>query len=450
MSTAAGDPLAVRVDVAAVLDAAPFRGPAVRVMLLCLGALILDGFDIQAVAFAAPALASDWGIERGMLGPVLAAGLVGMGLGALAFGWLGDRWGRRTALIAGTVLFALASLACAASDSVTELVVWRFVTGLGLGAPLPIATAMMSEFAPGKWRHLAVGVAVIGIPLGGLAGAAIAQDIVPRLGWQSIFVLGAVLPLGYAVLLAVALPESPKYLARDPARGSALAALLNRITGAPQFRGDEQFYVPEPPAARGSVAALLAPPFRGPTLVLWVLFLTNIFVVYAFFNWLPTVLVGAGLPLGRAIQGAVAFNLGGVAGSLAAASSVGRFGSRPIVGAFALGSVLATLGVARFAAAEFVHGSGLTTAIVLAGACLNGVQIGLYVLAAHVYPTAIRATGVGAAGAMARVGGILNAVVGAAMLSAGFGGPGFFLTMSAVLVVTFAAVFMLRGHVERS
>src|SRR5688572_29230422 len=167
------------VDVEAVMDGTRFAGLPLLVMVCAAVILVLDGFDIQAIGFAAPAIAADLGLQRSDLVPVLAASLIGMALGGFTLGACGDRWGRRPALILSVLTFGLATLLTATASDVTALAVWRFVTGVGLGGALPNATALMAEFAPPRVRSQAITAAIVGIPIGGMVGATIAAEILP-------------------------------------------------------------------------------------------------------------------------------------------------------------------------------------------------------------------------------------------------------------------------------
>jgi AAHS family 4-hydroxybenzoate transporter-like MFS transporter len=437
------------IDVGEILDQARIAGLPLLVTLIGLLVLILDGFDIQAVAFAAPVLVTKWGIQRSDLGATLAAGLIGMGIGAALFGWFADRRGRKTALLAGTVLFAGGSLLCASASSLNELILYRLITGLGLGAPLPIATALMAEFAPARWRSMCVAVAVVGIPIGGMVGAAIAQKIVPLFGWQAIFIAGGILPMALLAVVAWLLPESPRYLCSRPDQAPRLAVVLNRLVGAQRFRGDEKFYLRESGAVRKTgLLSIMNSEYRASTLVVWLIFFTNILVVYVYFNWLPTVLSAAGLDVSASIRGALVFNLGGVLGSLSVAALLSRFGSRPILVVFALGAIAATFAIGlAFGSGALASSSYLMTMVALAGAFINGVQIGMYSVAAHVYATSVRATGVGWASGIARIGAIASTFAGAAFFALGLSHRDLFTAVALVLVITLTGIVMFRRHI---
>jgi AAHS family 4-hydroxybenzoate transporter-like MFS transporter len=439
------------VDLGVQLDSAPFGRVALRVSLLTLLALVFDGFDIQAIAFAAPALLSEWSMTRAELGPVLAAGLVGMGIGALTLGTLGDRQGRRRALIACMLLIAVASLLSAYAGGPTELTLWRLATGIGLGGALPNATALVVEFTPARIRSLIVAVTVVGVPIGGMLGSAVAAEVVPRLGWRSIFLIGAALPGLLAAGMTLLLPESPRFLVTRPARQAELSRLMNRVRPDGNFNGTEDWLVPRAAAEhalRPGVRALFAPAFRHDTIVIWLIFFTNVFSVYAYFNWNPTVLTGAGLPLATALRGALVFNLGGVVGSLVGAWAMTRLGSRPVLLALGAGAVLSTFAIGQIPIGPDADLTLLYALVLIAGACISGVQVQMYTVAAQAYPTQIRATGVGWGLGVARIGGVLSSFAGSMLLAMGSGVTPFFSGIAAVLTVTLTGLAMLRSHLR--
>jgi AAHS family 4-hydroxybenzoate transporter-like MFS transporter len=257
------------VDVDRVLESAKLRGPALVVLLCAASSLILDGFDIQAVGFVAPALVGALHLERAALGPALAASLVGMAIGAASIGALGDRWGRRRTLLLSTALFGVASLLAATSSSVATLAVWRFITGIGLGGALTAATALIAEFSPRKLRSQAIGAVQIGVPIGGMLGAMLAAELIPAYGWRSVFVIGGVLPLVAAAVMYFVLPESPRFLATRPQARESLARLLARIDAGGRYSASDVFVLGEEPRpTRSGVSALFSPQLRWDTAAL--------------------------------------------------------------------------------------------------------------------------------------------------------------------------------------
>jgi AAHS family 4-hydroxybenzoate transporter-like MFS transporter len=441
------------VDVSLVLDEARFGPLQLVVLALAFLTLVMDGFDIQAIAFAAPALTEVWGIERSSLGPVLAAALLGMAAGAAGIGVLGDRHGRKTALVFSCVLMAAGSLASAFATGPMELAALRFVTGIGLGGALPNATALMFEFAPKAWRHVATSVALVGVPLGGMLGAALARSMIPELGWQALFVAGGLLPALLAAVMWRALPESPRYLSARPMRFKELADLLNRLAGAERYVPTSQFVGGgAAESGKSAVAAIFAADYRRDTLTLWLIFFTNVFAVYFFFNWLPTVLASASLDFRIAVTGSLFFNLGGVFGALVASALTGRFGSRRVLsvtGALAIISVIAisSNGVFTPEAASSSSITALMFAMAAAGGCINALQIGMFSVAAHAYPTFCRSTGVGWSLAVARFGGIVSSFAGAGFFAMGMRPRHFFFFIAGMLALTFISVVALRRHI---
>ena len=434
------------VEVTSVVDGARFGSHALTVCALTTLALVFDGFDIQAIAFAAPKLMTEWGIDRATLAPILAAGLLGMFVGALVLGIAGDRYGRRRALLASMALMAASSLLAATSDAPEQLATYRFLTGLGLGGALPNATALMVEFAPLAVRTVVVAITVVGVPIGGMLGAAIAARLVPALGWPSIFVLGGLLPAVLLLAMAWLLPESPQYLARR-GRARELAATLNRVLGEPRYEGSEHFTSRDVGMAgeRAGPLALFGPEYRRETLLIWLIFFTNVFTSYCYFSWTPTVLTGVGLPLATALRGLLLYNLGGVVGSLLGAWWMGRIGSRPVLLVLAGGAALSTLtlGLVEVTAEDNLMVMGC---LLVAGACVNGVQVQMYMVALSAYPTQLRATGVGWALGTARFGGVLSAFAGSVVQALGSGLKPFFTSIALVVVVTFTGIALLRCH----
>src|SRR3979411_1281175 len=234
------------VDVAEFIDQQPVGGFQIRLLLTCAAVLFLDGFDTQAIGYVAPALAREWGLSKGALGPVFSAGLFGLMIGALVFGPLADRIGRKKIIILSTVAFGLGALVTAFVQDVNSLLAIRFLTGLGLGGAMPNAIAMTSEFNPRRRRATMVMIMFCGFSVGAALGGLLAAALIPQFGWRSVFVVGGVAPLLLAPLLALWLPESVRFLALTGRANEGGAQLLRMITPNAAFPAATQFVIHEP------------------------------------------------------------------------------------------------------------------------------------------------------------------------------------------------------------
>ena len=362
--------------------------PGMAVWVSILGFLIMttDGFDLQSAALVAPTLTGVFNVKPEAMGPVLGASIVGMALGSIALGWLADRSGRKRGLMTCMALLSIGSLASAQTPSLDALFWFRVLTGLGLGGATPIAATLTAEWTPPKWRTLAVAVVIVGVPLGGLLGAAIAGPVMERFGWRAVFLLGAALPLIFLIIALPLLPESPVFLARAAA--------------------------PQAQSRRGRIFDVFAPEHLRSTLTIWGSFILNSLTLYGFVNWLPLVLRSTGMPLSAALRGSLLFNVGGVVGSVVGSILIARYGSRSVGTSIASGGAVAAVlvGVALIAGPDAQ--STVLAPITVVGVCLNGMQNFLYAVAAHSYPPDIRGSGVGWGSAVARIGGYLSSSVG--------------------------------------
>jgi AAHS family 4-hydroxybenzoate transporter-like MFS transporter len=360
-------------------------------------------------------------------------------------------------LLISTLLFGACTLLASTATSLQVLVLWRLLTGIGLGGAMPNTTALMVEFSPPRWRSQAVAAAVVGVPIGGMIGAAIVAALLPLLGWRAMFALGGAFPLIWLVALYFIVPESPRYLATRRDKTRELAAILNRIEETASYTGSETFVLGSSQSEKGAagIGALFSRDLARDTLAAWVIFGTNLFAAYAFFNWTPVVLKALGLDLADAVRGASVFNLACVIGALALSWSISRFGSRrPLIISSALGAgsllYLAWLSMAPTNAERNIPAPELLAGIALAGLTIGSVQGGTYVVSAHIYPTECRASGLGWALGIGRLGGIFSSFAGALLLASSAREAGFFVGLSIALVVTSLGLAVLRRHIPPS
>jgi AAHS family 4-hydroxybenzoate transporter-like MFS transporter len=298
-----GNNMAEKIDVAALLDHGSWSWTQKLLTFLVAVAVIFDGFDIQILGFAIPSLMRDWHAARSQFGPILAIGLAGMVLGGPAAGYCGDRFGRRVTLTACVAIFALATIGTAFVHGFVGLGILRVITGMGTGGALPNVSALTSEFAPLRWRPMAVKLSFVCVPLGGMLGGLLAGRVIPTLGWRGLYVIGGALPLLTTVVLCAALPESPRFLARRPTRWPELARLLTRFGHAIPFGAAFEDRAERETDGRASMGALFGPGLARETAGLWIAFFFCLGSIYLVFGWLPAMLTSLSLDLATANLG---------------------------------------------------------------------------------------------------------------------------------------------------
>src|SRR6266436_6134067 len=414
----AGSQAGGAIDVADFIDQQPVGGFQLRLLLTCAAVLFLDGFDTQAIGFVAPALAREWDVSKAALGPVFSAGLFGLMIGALLFGPLADRIGRKKIIVFSTLAFGIGTLVTAFVQDIDMLLAIRFLTGLGLGGAMPNAIAMTSEFNPRRRRATMV--------------------MIPLFGWRSVFVVGGLAPLLLVPILARRLPESVRFLALTGRAQERVAELLWSISPRAVFAPATQFVVHEPELTGIPVLHLFRDGRTLVTLLLWVVFFMSLLDLYFLSNWLPTVLNDLGATVSEAAMIGSMLQVGGVVGTFALGSIIDRFSFRALalvyfIAVFAVGAI-GQLGHS----AVFV-----TMAIFAAGFCIVGGQIAANALAAGFYPTSVRATGVGWALGIGRVGSIVGPLIGGALLTAKWSTASVFAAAALAALCAALAAFCL-------
>ena len=404
-------------DVQSFINQQPLSRYQWRVVLLCFLIVFLDGLDTAAMGFIAPALSQEWGIDRASLGPVMSAALIGMVFGALGSGPLADRFGRKGVLVGAVLVFGGFSLASAYATNVDQLLVLRFLTGLGLGAGMPNATTLLSEYTPERLKSLLVTSMFCGFNLGMAGGGFISAKMIPAYGWHSLLVIGGVLPLLLALVLMVWLPESARFLVVRNRGTDKVRKTLSPI--APQVVAEAgSFNVPEQKAvaARNVFAVIFSGTYGLGTLLLWLTYFMGLVIVYLLTSWLPTLMRDSGASMEQAAFIGALFQFGGVLSAVGVGWAMDRFNPHKVIGIFYL-----LAGVFAYAVGQSLGNiTVLATLVLIAGMCVNGAQSAMPSLAARFYPTQGRATGVSWMLGIGRFGAILGAWSGATLLGLGW------------------------------
>jgi AAHS family 4-hydroxybenzoate transporter-like MFS transporter len=433
------------IDVATVIDRVRLSRLQWVTILLCGLVAIFDGFDTQAIAFVAPVIARDFSVETSAFGPVFGAGLFGLTVGALALGPAADRWGRKPIIIISTLVFGLFALLTPLSSSLTTLMLYRFLTGLGLGGAMPNIIALTSEYSPKEKRATLVTLMFCGFPLGAVLGGVVSARLIAIYGWPAVFYLGGVLPLLLLPFLWLCLPESIRFLVACGHSSDALLSIMRRIDPAGDYHAECQWALDEEKADGSSIKQLFLGGRAFGTSLLWVVFFSNLLILYFLINWLPAVLQQAGLPIERAIIATVVLNAGGIVGGLLLGRLVDR--QQPfsiLTAAYGFAALLvAAIGAVGASAVPL-----LMLVIFAAGFFVIGTQYCMNALAANFYPTRLRSTGVGWALGIGRIGSIVGPVVGGLILSSGWQVGELFTAAAVPAAVSSIAVFLLgwRGR----
>jgi AAHS family 4-hydroxybenzoate transporter-like MFS transporter len=393
-------------EIGELIDRGRLSARQVGVIVLCGLVVLLDGYDIQTMALAVPSLRLEWGLDASAFSYALSASVFGMLVGTALVAPHGDKLGRRPLLIAATLTMGLASIATAFSETPAELIVWRFLTGLGLGVSLPNATALTSEYVPRRNRAFLIALMFVSIALGALLAGMTAPALIGAFGWRSIFFVGGAFPLLWSLLLLAFIPESIRLLVAQRPRDPRIASIARRFL--PGIDPATLYVRAEDRVERQSVRALFAPQFVSRTVLLWIVFALNLFVLFVLISWLPTILGDAGWTPPQALRGAVVIQAGGIVGGLIIARLVDR---GRVLGAMLGGYLTAAAAVALFLVLP-ASVPNWTVLLLLVGAGISGTQAALTALSAIFYPPSLRATGAGWASSCGRAGAVLAPLAG--------------------------------------
>ncbi|HEY1362847.1 MAG TPA: MFS transporter [Xanthobacteraceae bacterium] len=389
----------------------PFQ---IKLLVWSLFIVFIDGYDIGAIAFAAPHLVEAWHIERSALGPVLSASLVGILFGSAIFGWVGDHYGRKAALISSMLLFGAFTWIAAYSTSLDQLFWLRLVAGLGIGGVIPNVIAINAESAPRRLRATLAIIAVGLVPIGGAIPGLVSATLVPHYGWPILFLIGGIAPIVIAFAAMLGLPESIKFMALRESQRRNMEAVIAAIRPQLRVPANARFVIEDEKQFPGFNPAYLF--HEGLALItplLWLLFALNLMGFFFLFSWTPTLLTAARLPPATAALATSVMQVGGTVGSLLLARWMDRYRFLAITILFLIAvPVVASIGYAGMASQAL-----LMVATFFAGFCVLGIQSGINVAGALVYPTSLRANGSGWQLGIGRLGSIIGPLLGALFVS---------------------------------
>jgi AAHS family 4-hydroxybenzoate transporter-like MFS transporter len=402
-------------------------------------AMFADGYDLNALPLAAPELRGLWHVPAASFAWALSASSFGILLGAPLLGYVGDRFGRKRAIIIASLICGASSLAIIAAHNLDELKVLRFITGIGIGGLMPNTIALNSELSPKRWRATLVVLMFVGITLGGGAPGLVARWLVPQHGWTALFLVGGLVPLAVAACAWFVLPESIKFLALRTGRRDELLATARRLRPDLSIAVDTQFVVTQAPSLGGTgLREIFAPGLRSITLLLWVCFATTLMTNFFLNSWLPLVGRDNGLSADQASFASSLYSFGGAAGGVLMSVLIDRFGFVVIAALFALSvPAIALIGITGMAYASLVP------LVLAAGLTVLGAQFGNNASAGLLYPTAFRAKGVGWALGVGRFGAIAGQLAGGVLLAMHLPVRSLFLMASLPMVVGTVAAALL-------
>jgi benzoate transport len=384
-------------------------------VLVTVGLNAMDGFDVLSISFASPGIATDWGVDKATLGWLLSMELVGMGLGSVLLGGVADKVGRRPTILACLLAMSVGMFGASVAGGVPTLLVWRLLTGLGIGGMLASINAAAAELSSQRWRSLAVSLMVIGYPLGGVAGGVVVQRLLSGGTWHEVFIFGGCVTAAFIPIVWFLLPESVDFLDRRRKPGALQA--INRILARFGHEPTAALTAETVESAQRSVMDVFKPGLIVATVLITLGYFAHVTSFYFIIKWVPKLVVDLGFPP-RAAAGVLTWaNVGGATGVVLFGLIATRVGLKALTIVTLVGSSAMVIWFGRGARDLTV----LASTVAIAGLFINAGIGGYYLLFTKVFPTHVRATGTGVAVGVGRGGALLAPIVAGYLFQAGFG-----------------------------
>jgi len=435
-----------KVNITELVDNSKLGGFQWNIFILCSLCLIMDGFDVQSMGYVAPVLVQDLNVPAAALGGVFSAGLFGVLVGSLLFSVLSDKLGRRPMLIFGSLYFAVLTIITAQAQTVTQLLLIRFIAGIGLGGMMPNAMALVGEYSPAKIRVRVMMIVSCGFTAGAAVGGFIAAWLIPLYGWRGVFYFGGAIPLVIAGCMILWLPESLQFLVLNGKSPDTIRKWLSRVEPDAPMGDHIEFVVKEQAQAGVPAVHLFREGRTKVTLLLWVVQFMNLLNLYFLSSWVPTVVRTAGYSTFIAVMVGTTTQIGGTIGSFGNSWFIGKFGFvRALSGSF----LVACLSIAMIGQ-PYLSLVALFAVVFVAGWGIIGGQPGVNALAAVYYPTNLRSTGIGWSLGIGRIGAIVGPYIGGELLRMQWMPRDVFLAAALPALVSSVVVLGLRSSMREN
>ncbi|MBF8270427.1 MAG: MFS transporter [Gammaproteobacteria bacterium] len=429
------------------IDESPLSALQMLVLAICFVLNLLDGMDVMAISYSAPVITAEWSITREALGIVFSAALVGMTIGAVFISPLTDRIGRRKMIMISLAMIGVGMIATSFANSVISMGILRLLTGLGIGSILASSTSMVSEYSPNRLRNFNITIYHSGYPIGAILTGLIATLVLTDYGWRPLFIMAGVISFGMLPVVYFLLPESLDFLvtSRRPGALEQANAILRRMRMAAfgELPPVEEKLITSTGvrAVLEGVRRLLEGRRKIPTMMLWAAFMMSFATLYFLFSWVVILARDSGLAIEDALYAGIAQNLGAFVGTLILGYLSNRFGLRRIIFIFFMlaAVVIVPYGFVKTSVAIIL------ILIFLLMFFVQGAFAGLYIVAARLYPTEIRTTGIGWAIGFGRIGAIFGPSIAGFLLGAGLSISWTFVVFAIPMVIAGLTIIKLRA-----
>ncbi len=427
-----------KININTLIDEAKFTPFHWGVLFWCLMIIIFDGYDLVIYGVALPLLMQEWALSAVQAGLLASTALFGMMFGAMTFGTLSDKLGRKKTIMICVAIFSGFTFLGAFASNPVEFGILRFLAGLGIGGVMPNVVALMTEYAPKRIRSTLVALMFSGYAIGGMTSALLGAWLVPEFGWKIMFYI-AIIPLVALPLIWKFLPESLMYLTNKK-EIEQTRSIVQKISPSQQLNGDTEFVLNE--VTKGDEAPVKALFQQGrmfSTFMFWIAFFMCLLMVYALGSWLPKLMIQAGYSLGASMIFLFALNIGGMIGAIGGGALADRFHIKKVLTIMFICGAAALI-LLGFNSPQIV----LYTLIAVAGAATIGSQILLYTFVAQYYPSTVRSTGMGWASGIGRIGAIVGPVLTGALLTMNLPHQMNFFAIAIPGVIAALAIFMVN------